>query len=198
MPAMSLKAESVRRIDANPTHLFSESQVANEFPDLTATARSDLLKAATTMLGTYLGYSIEHRQIFARYRYWAESMELPVPKPVLPYSSQLISGVQLVDTTSRPDPTIYTTDHFVDLDPPPPRVVFPSELPELSNPGTKVQLPVEIRFQYMPLTARDSRTLVIKNGLLLLMKTMADQRNDPLAPSHKWKEAVATAYRLRV
>lgn len=189
---MSLKAESVRRLDATPSHLLTTQEATELFPGVNATLLSDTLKAATVKLGQFLGYSLEHRQIFARYSHWERSMELPIPRPMVPYSSELIDQVLLLDHSSTDGvPVVLTDAHFVDFDPPPPRVVFTGDVPEVVHTDSGVALPAQIQFQYKPLTTRDSRTLVLKDGLVLLMKTMFDRRDDPLALPYPWESTVA-------
>ena len=187
-----LEAESVRAIDANPSHLLSSDELASEFAGLSEAKRNDLLKAATARLGRWLGYSLEHRQIFARYRGWGEAMALPISRPSLPWSSDIIGSVQLLDASVDPLVMVSGVSYTLDLAPPPPQVIFAGALPRQANANTLVRLPAEIRFQYLPLAARDSRTLLIKDGLRKLMKEMVDKQDDPLAPGYDWKRTVGS------
>ena len=194
---MILKAESVRYGPSyNITRLFSDEELAAEFPVLSEADRNDLQKTALEKLGTHLGYRLDRQAFSARYRRWAEVMELPEPVVNLP--KLLIIQLHYFLDKSIPGRTIRVRSsyYFLDIYPPPARLVADAEVPVLADEGTRVELPVEIQGSHAPLSARDGRTSVIKNGLLLLMKTLAAKQDDPLAPAYQWEAAVATARRL--
>ena len=200
----ALKPVSVRRQDASPTHLLTTDELEAEFDGLTedpvrtTALRNDLVKAATVQLGRFVGYTIEKVQLFARYERWEYEMELPIPQPRTPYSNDLIEMIQVVDSSSYTTPRLVSVPHTTDLDPPPPRLIFTDALPTLTTPNSRIRAPCEINMLYVPLSSRDSRTLVLKQAFRLLLRTLVDQLSDPNAPAHKWQEAAMPMRRIPV
>ena len=189
---------SSREVAASPTHLLSNSDLEIEFAGVDESLRSNLLKAATIQLGQYVNYGLERVQIFARYTRWGRQMELPLPRPALAYSAELVSSIELVDASDPDNPVMLNTPHSLDIAPPPMRIVFSEGLPTLNLDTIRVKAPAEIRFIYSPLLMRDSRTLSLKNALRLLLKTLIDQNDDPLAPEYPWREAAGPMRRIAI
>ena len=192
-----LRAESVRTAEAsNATLLLSTVELDELLRGTSEDLRGDLLKAATVQLSRYVGYAISRKRITAGYPRWSKAMELPAPRPQLPYTDSIVSDISLFEVTAG-TATPVTAEYFTDYDPPPPRVTFTGAVP-MRTQFKGDALPARIEFTYSPLNVKDNRTVLLKRALTLLIQTLVDQQDDPTAPETAWRQVAAPLRRLPV